>query len=435
MNRSFLDVVVVGGGYAGLCASYYLKNHGLNHIVLERGKVGESWRSQRWDSFKMNTSNKLNVLPLQVNDGNDPDSFCTAREYTASFEDYVSRLQLPVLENSKVIAIEKESQCFKVTVLSNNDVENYFCNQVIIASGSANELKIPTMAKDIPSHIQQLHASQYRNTTQLPAGAVLVVGGAQSGCQIAEDLAGAGRRVYLSTSMVARLPRRYRGRDIMDWLIDMKFFDMTAEQIEDPKMLNLRAPQLSGIGKGESTLSLQSLAKKGIVILGRADHADQQNIFFRDDAATNVHFADEFSKKGKEMVDAFITKNRLVAVSPELDEDDMPDTSASCVSNITSLNFVENNIHSVIWATGFNVDHSYIKLPIFDSAGSLQQKDGVPVFPGIYFVGYPWLRMRGSTIIFGIKEDAKFVAEKIFNLLVEVKSDGPNMPAGRAVNM
>jgi putative flavoprotein involved in K+ transport len=290
---------------------------------------------------------------------------------------------------------------------------------LVIASGSANEIKIPSIGRDIPSHIQQIHTSQYRNPAQLRAGAVLVVGGAQSGCQIAEDLADAGRRVFLSTSMVARLPRRYRGRDIVDWLIDMKFFDMRAEQIEDPKMLNLKPPQITGIGTGERTLSLQSLAKKGIVILGRTDHADQENIFFLPNAADHVHFADGFSKLAKEMVDGFINKNQLIAALPEIDEDDVPDANVTCVSGITSLNFAGNNIQAIIWATGFNVDHSYIKLPVFDNSGHLEHKDGIPRFPGIYFIGYPWLRVRGSTIIFGIREDAKFIAEKIFNRSME----------------
>ena len=427
MNEPILDVIVVGGGYAGLSLSYYLKNYSLNHVVFERGKVGESWRTQRWDSFKMNTANKLNLLPSDVGEANDPNAFCTASEYVASFEGYVSKFQMPVVENSKVVAIEKAQDFFKLAVLSNELIKHYFCKQVIIASGSANEIKIPTFAKDIPYRIRQIHVSQYQNPAHLPNGAVLVVGGAQSGCQVAEDLANAGKSVYLSTSMVARLPRWYRGRDIMDWLIDMKFFETRAEQIEDPKMLNLKAPQLTGVDGGKRTLSLQSLAKKGIVLLGRADHADQENIFFQPNAATHVHFADEFSKKAKEMVDAFITKNKLVAPSPQPDEDDVADIDASCVGNMTSLNFADNDIHSIIWATGFNTDHSYIKLPVFDSAGNLEHKDGIPNFPGIYFVGYPWLRVRGSSITFGIKEDARFIVDKVFNSSTEdTKAHQPN---------
>jgi len=415
MNTNSLDVIVVGAGYAGLSASYYLKTHGLNHIVFERGRIGESWRSQRWDSFTFNTANKLNALPGKVYDGNNPDGFCLSPEFVSSLKEHVSTFDLPVSENSEVVSIEKTGESFHVAISSKNNIKNYSCRQVIIASGHANEIKIPSFAKNISKNIKQLHTSEYRNPAQLPGGAVLVAGSAQSGCQIAEDLTDAGRKVYLSTSMVARIPRWYRGKDIMDWLIPMKFFDMRVEELPDPKMVNMKVPQLTGTHGGRRTISLQSLAKKGITILGKMENADGQNLFFQPNASMHVKFADEFSKKVKGMVDEFILKNQITAPPPETDHEDIPDIDASCASSVSSLNLEEHNILSVIWTTGFGGNFSYIKLPVLDEAGNPRHQDGVSPVAGLYFLALPWLRARKSVTIYGIKEDAEFIAEKVYN--------------------
>ena len=415
MKEAILDVIVVGAGYSGLSASYHLKKYGLNHIVFERGKIGESWRSQRWDNFRFNSTNKLNVLPGENGEPENPDEFGTAPEFVSSLEQYVAKHKLPVLENSKVISVEKPGEFFHVAVSFNNNIKGYSCRQVLIASGAANEIKIPSLAKKIPNEIKQLHTSEYRNADQLLDGAVLVVGGAQSGIQIAEDLLLYGRKVYLSTSMVGRIPRWYRGKDIFYWVKDTKLYDIKAEELEDPKLLDLKPPHVSGTGSGKDSLSLQSLAKKGAIILGKLDSADEHNVFFQPNAAMHVKFADEFSEKMKKVIDDFIIENKLSAPAAHYDEADVPDAEAGCVSSITSLNLQGNNINSIIWSTGFDVDLSYIKLPLFDNEGKLKHKDGIPTYPGLYFLGYPWLRSRKSPILFGIIEDVEFVVDKIYD--------------------
>ena len=415
MTESIFDVIVVGAGYSGLAASYHLKGYGLNHIIFERGKIGESWRSQRWDNFRFNSTNKLNVLPGEDPEPANPDSFSSAPAFVLALEHYVKSHQLPVVENSKVISIEKLLQVFVVSVLCNHEIKKYYCKQVLIASGIANEIKIPSIAKNISESIKQLHTSEYKNSNQLPNGAVLVVGSAQSGCQITEDLLNAGRKVWLSTSMVGRIPRWYRGRDIFYWVREAKFYDIKAEEIDDPKMLELRPPQVSGTGSGRDSMSLQSLSNNGAVILGKMYKADSNTVFFQEDAVQHVRFADEFSQKIKKMIDDHIAENDLSAPPGHYDEADVPDVNASCASNITSLNLKENHINTIIWSTGFDHDHSYIKLPVFDDKGKLKHKEGIPEFPGLYFVGYPWLRSRKSPILFGIIEDVKFVVDKIYN--------------------
>ena len=415
MTDTFFDAIVIGAGYSGLAASYHLKEYGLSHIIFERGRIGESWRSQRWDNFRFNSTNKLNILPGDDPEPADPDSFPTANEFVASLENYVRSHQLPVVENSKVISIEKEDDVFVVSVLANNGIKKYFSKQVLIASGVANETRIPSLAKNISKDILQLHTSEYKNAEQLPNGAVLVVGGAQSGCQIAEDLLLAGRKVYLSTSMVGRIPRWYRGRDIFYWVKETKFYDIRAEEIKDPTILELRPPQVTGTGTGRNSMSLQSLSKRGAIVLGKMNKADSRKVFFNDDAAQHIRFADEFSRKIKTMIDDYITANNLSAPAAHYDEADIPDTEASCASSITSLDLQENNINAIIWATGFDHNHSYIKLPVFNENGKLKHKDGIPEFPGIYFLGYPWLRSRKSPILFGIIEDVKFVVDRLYS--------------------
>jgi putative flavoprotein involved in K+ transport len=415
MNNSIVDVIIVGAGFAGLSTSYYLKKQGVEHIVLERGKAGESWRSQRWESFRLNSPNKLNTLPGADYKGNDPDGFAQLEDFVSSIEEYVKTHQLPVSENTIVLSVEKNDQSgfFTVTYSKNNRISQYQCSQVIIASGSMSERKVPLFAGKISPSIKQLHTSEYRNAASLAEGNVLVIGGGQSGCQVAEDLADTGRKVYLSTSMVSRIPRRYRGKDIMDWLSMIKFFDAMPEEITDPQMLNSKPPHLTGIGGGR-TISLQSLAKKGVTILGRLESADEKNIVLQPNAAMHVRYADGFSAKVKEMIDGFIANLKIEAPLPEADPEDMPDTDASCANPATSLNLAEHNITSVIWTTGFSGNYNYIKLPVLDQDGNPKHKHGVAEVEGVYFLGLPWLRKRKSIILFGIKEDAEFIAEKVY---------------------
>jgi len=212
---------------------------------------------------------------------------------------------------------------------------------------------------------------------------------------------------------VARVPRWYRGKDIMDWLLEIKFFDARAEEINDPKMLRMKAPQLTGTGNGKKTISIQSLAKKGVTILGKLIDANDQDLILETNATVNIKFADGFSGQVKELIDSFISKNHLYAPASTQDEDDIPDVDAICASQVGSLNFDEHHIKSIIWCTGFGNDFSYIKLPVFSTDGSPIHRNGVSEVSGLYFIGIPWLRNRKSSLLCGIKEDAEFIIEQI----------------------
>lgn len=417
MNGSILEVIIVGAGHAGLSASYYLKHLGLEHVVFERGKIGESWRSQRWDSFTMNTSNRLNVLPGFFYKGKKPDAFSSATEFVKSLEDYVSSFQLPVTENSTVLSIDKlqPNPYFTVTVSQDNEgVRTYNCWQVIVASGSMNIPYIPTFSKQISQSIEQIHSSKYRNPSQLPEGAVLITGSAQSGCQLAEELLDAGRKVFLSTSKVPRIPRRYRGKDIMDWLIDTKFMEAVSPALKSAGCNT--EPLLTGAGGLGHTMSLQSLVQKGVVLLGRTENAGGDEVFFDNNVMDHIIFADEFSGKVKKTIDDFILRTQVRAEEMTLDEADSPYTDEIFVSP-SSINLVEEEITSIIWATGFCGKYDYIKLPALDSSGQPIHRQGVSPVEGLYFVDCSWQRNHKSNFVFGIKDDAGFVSSKVYSAL------------------
>lgn len=197
------------------------------------------------------------------------------------------------------------------------------------------------------------------------------------------------------------------------------FYEIKAEEVKDPKIFESRNPQISGVGTGRNSLSLQSLAKNGATLLGKMDHADEQNIYFQSNAANHVKYADEFSAKIKKMIDDFIIASKLAVPVPHYDEADIPDVDANCASSITSLNLDENKVRTIIWSTGFNVDLSYIKLPVFDNGGKLIHNNGITTISGLHFLGYPWLLSRKSSILFGIRDDAKFIVDRINNYAKE----------------
>ncbi len=414
MNSSSPDVIVIGAGHAGLSISHQLKKYNINHVVLEQGTIGDTWYNQRWDSFRFNTPIKVNLLPGQENTLPESEGFWSAQEFVSLLEDYSETFKLPVLENRKVLSVERvpETKDFSVCVSENGLFRYYRCKQVVVASGAQNKKNIPSFANNISQKIFQLHAGDYKRASMLPDGAALVVGSAQSGVQIAEDLINNGKKVFISTSNVGRVPRRYRGKDIVDWLILTGFYDMPAGNYNDPRILT-KFPQISGVGFRGHTVSLQALAQNGAVILGKTENADSVTFFLQPDAATHVKFADVSSMNVKAMINEYIEKSQLSAPPPEEDPADFPDETAACASAITSLNLIENHITSVIWTTGFTGDFSYLKLPVFNSSGMVTHLGGISNIEGLYFLGFPWLRKRKSGIILGIRDDAEFIANEL----------------------
>ena len=408
-----LDAVIVGAGQTGLGVSYFLQRDDRKHIVFEQGQIGESWLSQRWDSFRLNTPNFMNVLPGLPYDGPEPDGFWSRDEYVAYLRHYVDHWRLPVRTRVTVVSVEQANgdECFIVRTTTDGQAEEpVSARSIVIACGMQRTLKFPPTRSRIPHDILQLHTADYRSPAALPPGAVLVVGGAQSGCQIAEELLLSGRTVYLSTSRVGRVPRRYRGRDILEWWIDMKFLNVTYASLEDKSIARAPQPQASGIGRYGHTLSLQHLARQGAVILGRLLDVDAGALVLGDDAAANVRYADEFSQRQKSNIDAYLARAGITLPPLEDDPADAPDPEAACISPLRRLNLADAKVRTVIWATGFGGDFSWIHLPAFDAEGKPLHQQGVASVRGLYFIGFPWLRSRKSGIIYGIEADAQYIA-------------------------
>jgi putative flavoprotein involved in K+ transport len=412
-----LDAVIVGAGQAGLAASYYLTQDGCEHQVFERGRIGESWLSQRWDSFRLNTPNFMNALPGLPYDGAEAGGFSTAEELARQYEEYAERFHLPVQTGVRVSSVRQadDGQYFVVESTTANGParEPVLSRSIVIASGVQRTPRIPALRSQIPANITQLHTAEYRNAEALPPGAVVVVGSGQSGCQIAEDLLSAGRTVYLCTSKVPRVPRRYRGREILEWWIDMGFLDVTYDSLEDKSISLLAQPQISGLGRYGHTVSLQQLARQGAVILGRLLEVHANTLGIGDEASMHVRFADQFSQQMKDRIDANLQKQGITPPPMEDDPADAPDPETQCVSPLRRLDLVDAKISTVIWATGFTGDFGWIHLHILDDKGKPIHRGGVSPVPGLYFLGFPWLNARKSGIIYGVGEDARRIASAI----------------------
>jgi len=416
MTTGVLDTVVVGAGQAGLGTSYFLQQERRNHVVLERARIGETWLSQRWDSFQLNSPNSLNTLPGLPYDGTEPDGFWRPDELVAYFQRYAERWRLPVRTGIAVITIEPADAIGGFLVRTNATepaLQTVLTRSVVVASGMQHRPKIPPVQLKIPSNVMQLHTAAYRNAAALPPGAVVVVGSAQSGVQIAEDLAAAGRKVYFCTSKVGRRPRRYRGKDIMEWDVEMKLWDVTIASLRARSIRPATQAQISGVGRYGHTVGLQSLARKGVVILGRLLDVDGNSLVLSDDAAEHVRFADEYSQQRKSAIDTYLVSAGRPLPPLEDDPADEPDPRADCASPLTRLDLHDSRVGAIIWATGFTADFSWIHVPVLDADGVPIHERGVSPVHGLFFVGFPWLNSRKSGFICGIREDAEFIVNAI----------------------
>lgn len=420
MNGTIYEVIVIGAGPAGLIASYYLKHLGLEHIIFEKGRVGESWRTQRWDNFRTVTPNRMNVLPGLNSKQKNPDGFGSAKEFYTSLQDYVNSQNLPVSENSRVMKIEKErdSPLFVVEVFHDNEItRRYNCWQVIVASGGYAEMVIPSLARDLSPEIFQIHSCQYKNHSQLPDGAVLVVGAGQSGSQIALDLVDSGRKVYLSSASTSYLPRTYRGKDIMDWLLLCKSFDIRPGDKRLTDLLYELEPVISTDAERGNELSLQFLARQGTVILGKLVGASGTLVTFHSNVADSIKRADDFADSIKGMIDDFISDSQIQA--PEVNEPGITEDNslANVIWSASQFHLHDYEIGSIVWATGSTQNFGFINLPVFDQRKQLIHTNGVTPLEGIFLMGLPWQRSRKSGFIMGLKEDASFITTRIYSTL------------------
>lgn len=402
---TYIDTVIVGGGQAGLAISYYLRQQAREHVVLERAPaVVNAWRNQRWDSFTLVTPNFQVRMPGAEYKGNNPYGFMSRAEVIKYFDDYVNRFELPVHCGVEVLSVEKTGGGYFVRA-SEGD---YTAENIVIATGLYQSPRIPEFSSKIPAEILQIHSMEYKNPSSLPDGAVLVVGTGQSGAQIAEDLYQSGRKVYLSIGSAGRVPRRYRGRDINDWFTHIGMFDTKVEELKSPQAKFAPHPQISGKNGGES-LNLHRFARDGVVLLGHLRDDHEGRLFIAPDLKETLAKVDQFEADSLKMVDEYIVRQGLsapVETVPQLRDGYQQEV-------ITELDLKALGISTVIWATGYAFDFSLVKLPVVDADGYPIQNRGVTKYEGLYFLGMPWLHSRRSGILFGVGDDAGYLAEHI----------------------
>lgn len=405
MSRTSIDTVIVGAGQAGLAISYYLKQQSREHVVLEKASaVANAWRNQRWDSFTLVTPNFQVRMPGAEYSGNNPYGFMSLAEVVKYFDDYVERFELPVRCGVEVFTVQKMAEGYLV----HTGEGDYAADNVVIATGLYQSPKIPRLSKRIPSDVLQIHSMTYKNPSSLPAGVVLVIGTGQSGAQIAEELYQSGRKVYLSIGSAGRVPRRYRGKDINDWFTRMGMFDTNVEQLKSPADKFAPHPQISGKNGGES-LNLHQFARDGVTLLGHVRDARDGRLLLAHDLKETLANVDQFEINALKMIDDYVARTGLSAPTETIPH--LRDGYAQEV--IPELNLKGAGISAILWATGYAFDFSLVKLPVVDSDGYPIQKRGVAEYEGLYFLGMPWIKSRRSGILFGVGNDAAYLAAHI----------------------
>jgi putative flavoprotein involved in K+ transport len=401
-----IDSLVIGAGQAGLGVSHELADRGIEHLVLEQGRVGETWRSQRWNAFALNSPAWMNRLPGDAAPVR-PDEFPSAPQFAVALERYAFRHRLPVREGVAVRSVTQGPTGDWLSVATGDGL--FEARSVIVASGAARVPRLPASASALSRSILQLHTADYRSAAELPAGAVLVVGGGQSGVQIAEDLLHAGREVFLATSTVGRLPRRHRGRDSFAWLVDDGFFDEPGADATAPTN-----PQIAG----GHTLSYQHLERLGAVLLGGVADMSGARIRLRDDLAYNILHADTVSAALKARIDAHITRTGIDAPPPEADPADEPYPTHALPQSPRELDLRRAGVATVIWATGFDAVSGFLPAAVIGARGEIAQHDGATAVPGLFAIGQAWQRTRRSATIYGVIADAPHLADLIVRRLV-----------------
>jgi len=400
-----VDTLIVGGGQAGLALSRSLTDRSVTHVVLERGQIGERWRSERWDSLRLLTPRWQSRLPGYSYQGPDQDGYMSRQEVIEYLEGYAASFPAPVETGVTVNSAQRIGQ--EYIVETNRGV--WTANRVVVATGDCHESFVPDLAAHLSSDVHQVVPTAYRNPTQLPEGGVLVVGASATGLQLAAEIHATGRPVTLSVSRHTRLPRTYRGRDILAWLDEMGLFSERAEEVRD--LASSRAqPSLQLIGSDDRrTLDLRVAMAQGIRLAGRAIGADGHTVHFDDNLVEDVAAADLKMARLRMRIDQHIAGSGVEGLVPPPPPLSMTDVG----SGPSTLNLSQEGIRSVLWATGFKRSYPWLHAPVFDERGEIVHEGGVTPEPGLYVMGLRFLRRRNSSFIDGQALDAEEIADHI----------------------
>ena len=412
-----IDVVVIGAGHAGLAASYLLSQHGVKHVVLERGEVANSWRNERWDSLKLLTPNWQTRLPGYYYAGDDPDGYMGMSDLVDLLGDYAEYSKAPIRTHTTVTSVRRENGVYRVATTGGE----YMATSVIIASGACNIASVPAVSRNMPASITQLTPHQYRSPGQIDDGGVLVVGASASGMQLADELLRAGREVTMAVGEHVRMPRTYRGRDILYWMDRCGILAERYDEVEDiARGRRLPSSQLVG-SNDKRILDLNSLADQGARIAGRLMGVQNGVAQFSGSLRNVVALADLKMKRLLNTIDETMPADAGAGAAEQFDNTRLDKDPA------LTINLEDASIRTIIWATGFRPDYSWLDLPVLDRKGHIKHDGGIVESAGLYVLGLPLMRRRKSSFIFGIEDDAHDITDHLINYLNTVprsKSDG-----------
>jgi putative flavoprotein involved in K+ transport len=406
--REKFDTVIVGGGQAGLAMSYHLRQRGREHIILERHRVAERWRTERWDSLRFQLPNSWLALPGKSYAGTDPNGFMHHPDVLRFILDYAVEIAAPVRTGVEVTSLSADEGGGYALETTDGPIN---ARHVVLATGPFQRPVVPDCSRAVPSSVYQTDAIQYRNPAELPPGAVLVVGAGNSGCQIADELLRSGRRVFLTVSHHSRVPRRYRGKDVIWWYEALGRFDVTIDTFPGRKFPPTAI--MTGVDGGYD-LDPHRLGLAGVRLIGRVLDIDDGTLALSDDTEQMLAAAGQSHA-------AFIEAADKLAATPamrsEIDRTEVPAPLPPLrVDGIRTLNLREENIGTIIWAMGYGFSYDWVKLPILDARGAPVQQRGVTACPGVYFLGLHWMHTFRSAILAFMGRDAAYLADHMDRL-------------------
>jgi len=413
LDDSHFDAVIVGAGQAGLSMSHVLKQAGIRHVVLEKNRVAHAWRSERWDSFCLVTPNWQCQLPGHPYAGGDPEGFMLKHEIVEYLEQYVRAFRPPLLEGVSVASVARASPShvssgaggpFRIETSAGELTADH----VVVATGGYHDPFVPDAAASFPPAIQQLHSRDYLNPERLPEGEVLVVGTGQSGCQIAEDLLLAGRKVHLSVGNAPRCARRYRGKDVVEWLNLMGHYELPVHEHPSKEQVRDKTNHYVTGRDGGRDIDLRDFALRGMRLYGTFQDALGTTLRFAPDLTQNLDAADAVYESINRSIDAHIERRGIEAPPPVRYA-----APWAPAQETTELDLGSTRITSVIWAIGFRTNFSWVDFPIFDAKGLPRHTRGVTPVPGLYFLGLPWQYTWGSGRFCGVGRDAAHIGTRI----------------------
>jgi putative flavoprotein involved in K+ transport len=402
--------VVIGAGHAGLAASHFLSERSIDHVVLERGEVANSWRRERWDSLRLLTPNWQSRLPGLRYEGPDPDGYMSVPEVTEFIERFAKVSRAPVRAGVNVTSVRRAGDGYRLTTSGGE----FACRAVVIASGACNRPAVPPLRDAVPASVRQLTPFDYRGPARLPDGGVLVVGASATGVQLAAELARSGRPVTLSVGEHTRLPRMYRGRDVLWWMDASGVWDQRYDELDDlTRARRLPSPQLVGTPE-RTTLDLNALDSLGVGLVGRLAAIRDGRALFSGGLRNVFSLAD--LKMGR-LLGTFDEWARTRGRDAEFDAPERFAPTRVPDSTRLQLDLAGGGIRAIVWATGFRPDYGWLDVPVVDAKGQLRHEGGVVDSPGLYALGLPVLRRRKSTFICGIEDDAREVVDHLARYL------------------